>query len=103
LAVAGSALCWTTRYVLAVVPLEEDPAVGARVLQRAEALGDLGVTKTHSRPSISDDNPLSEAQFKTLKYRPDFRAKSKATGVRRWTARELVSAEEQAPELRRCR
>jgi putative transposase len=33
---------------------------------------DLGVTKTHSRPSISDDNPFSEAQFKTLKYRPDF-------------------------------
>lgn len=33
---------------------------------------DLGVTKTHSRPSVSDDNPFSEAQFKTLKYRPDF-------------------------------
>ncbi len=35
-------------------------------------LSDLGVTKTHSRPHISDDNPYSEAQFKTLKYRPDF-------------------------------
>ena len=35
-------------------------------------LADLGVTKTHSRPHISDDNPYSEAQFKTLKYRPDF-------------------------------
>jgi putative transposase len=35
-------------------------------------LSDLGVTKTHSRPQISDDNPYSEAQFKTLKYRPDF-------------------------------
>lgn len=35
-------------------------------------LADLGVTKTHSRPHISDDNPFSEAQFKTLKYRPDF-------------------------------
>ena len=33
---------------------------------------DLGVTKSHSRPSVSDDNPFSEAQFKTLKYRPDF-------------------------------
>jgi putative transposase len=33
---------------------------------------DLGITKTHSRPSVSDDNPFSEAQFKTLKYRPDF-------------------------------
>jgi len=35
-------------------------------------LSDLGVTKTHSQPPTSDDNPYSEAQFKTLKYRPDF-------------------------------
>jgi putative transposase len=35
-------------------------------------LADLGITKTHSRPHTSDDNPFSEAQFKTLKYRPDF-------------------------------
>ena len=33
-------------------------------------LADLGVTKTHSRPHVSNDNPYSEAQFKTLKYRP---------------------------------
>ena len=35
-------------------------------------LADLGVTKTHSRPHTSNDNPFSEAQFKTLKYRPGF-------------------------------
>ncbi len=35
-------------------------------------LADLGVTKTHSRPHVSNDNPFSEAQFKTLKYRPMF-------------------------------
>jgi putative transposase len=35
-------------------------------------LADLGVTKTHSRPHVSDDNPYSESQFKTLKYRPGF-------------------------------
>jgi len=35
-------------------------------------LSDLGVTKSHSRPYVSDDNPFSEAQFKTLKYRPAF-------------------------------
>lgn len=35
-------------------------------------LADLGITKTHSRPHVSNDNPYSEAQFKTLKYRPDF-------------------------------
>ena len=35
-------------------------------------LSDLGVTKSHSRPHVSNDNPYSEAAFKTLKYRPDF-------------------------------
>ncbi len=35
-------------------------------------LADLGVTKTHSRPYVSDDNPYSESQFRTLKYRPAF-------------------------------
>lgn len=38
----------------------------------AQLLSDLGVTKTHSRPHISNDNPYSEAQFKTLKYSPQF-------------------------------
>ena len=35
-------------------------------------LADLGVTKTHSRPHVSDDNPYSESQFRTMKYRPEF-------------------------------
>ena len=35
-------------------------------------LADLGVTKSHSRPHCSNDNPFSESHFKTLKYRPDF-------------------------------
>lgn len=35
-------------------------------------LADLGVTKSHSRPYVSDDNPYSESQFRTMKYRPDF-------------------------------
>ncbi len=38
----------------------------------AQLLADLGVTKTHSRPHVSNDNPYSEAQFKTLKYCPEF-------------------------------
>jgi len=38
----------------------------------AQLLADLGVTKTHSRPYTSDDNPFSEALFKTTKYRPEF-------------------------------
>jgi putative transposase len=35
-------------------------------------LADLGVTKSHSRPHVSNDNPFSESQFRTLKYRPEF-------------------------------
>jgi putative transposase len=35
-------------------------------------LADMGITKTHSRPYTSTDNPYSEAHFKTLKYRPEF-------------------------------
>ena len=38
-------------------------------------LADLGVTKSHSRPHVCDDNPYSESQFKTLKYRPEFPAR----------------------------
>jgi putative transposase len=35
-------------------------------------MADLGITKTHSRPHVSNDNPYSEAQFKTLKYQPNY-------------------------------
>ena len=47
---------------------------GAAMTSKAVALllADLGGTKSHSRPHVSNDNPYSEAQFKTLKYRPDF-------------------------------
>jgi putative transposase len=38
----------------------------------AQLMATLGVTKSHSRPHVSNDNPFSESQFKTLKYRPDF-------------------------------
>lgn len=38
----------------------------------AHLLSDLGVTKTHSRPYTSNDNPYSESQFRTLKYCPEF-------------------------------
>lgn len=38
----------------------------------AQLMADLAVIKSHSRPYVSDDNPFSESQFKTLKYRPEF-------------------------------
>ncbi|PKM12725.1 MAG: hypothetical protein CVV13_04305 [Gammaproteobacteria bacterium HGW-Gammaproteobacteria-3] len=50
-----------------------DAACRSRFQHAQQALlVDLDVAKTHSRPYVSDDNPYSEAQFKTLKYRPDF-------------------------------
>ena len=38
----------------------------------SELMVDLGILRSHSRPRVSNDNPFSEAQFKTLKYMPDF-------------------------------
>jgi putative transposase len=38
----------------------------------AQLLASLGVVKSHSRPHVSNDNPFSESQFKTMKYRPEF-------------------------------
>lgn len=52
--------------------LHQDRGAPLRAKTFAQTLADLGVTKTHSRPHVSDDNPFSEAHFKTLKYRPDF-------------------------------
>ena len=47
---------------------------GSSMISKSVALllADLGITRTHSRPHVSNDNPFSEAQFKTLKYRPAF-------------------------------
>lgn len=52
--------------------IHADRGTSMRSKPVAFLLADLGVTKTHSRPYTSTDNPYSEAQFKTLKYRPDF-------------------------------
>lgn len=49
---------------------DNGPSMTSKTL--ALKLADLGVTKSHSRPYVSDDNPFSESQFKTLKYRPEF-------------------------------
>jgi putative transposase len=49
---------------------DNGPSMSSRSL--ALKLAELGVSKSHSRPYVSDDNPFSESQFKTLKYRPAF-------------------------------
>ena len=52
--------------------LHSDRGSPMRAKSTAELLVDLGVAASFSRPRVSNDNPFSEAQFKTLKYRPDF-------------------------------
>jgi putative transposase len=52
--------------------LHADRGASMRSKPVASLLADLGVIKSHSRPYVSDDNPYSESQFKTMKYRPDF-------------------------------
>ena len=55
-----------------ILTLHADRGGTMRSKPVAFLLADLGVTKTHSRPYTSTDNPYSEAHFKTLKYRPEF-------------------------------
>ncbi len=52
--------------------LHADRGSSMRSKPVALLLADLGVTKTHSRPHVSNDNPYSESHFKTFKFRPDF-------------------------------
>lgn len=52
--------------------LHADRGASMKSKRVAYLLADLGVTKSHSRPYTSDDNPFSEAHFKTLKYCPEF-------------------------------
>ena len=55
-----------------VLTLHADRGAAMRSKPVACLLVDLDVAKSHSRPHVSDDNPYSESQFKTMKYRPDF-------------------------------
>jgi len=58
----------------------------------ATLLADLGVTRSHSRPSVSNDNPYSESQFKTMKYTPDFPDRFGSIGNARGFLGALVAA-----------
>jgi putative transposase len=58
-----------------ILTVHADRGSPMRAKPVAFLLADLGITKTHSRPYTSSDNPYSEAHFKTLKYRPEFPAR----------------------------
>jgi putative transposase len=55
--------------------IHADRGTSMRSKPVALLLADLGVERTHSRPHVSNDNPFSESQFRTLKYRPTFPAR----------------------------
>jgi len=55
--------------------IHADPGAAMTSTRVAIMLAQLGVTKTHPRPHVSNDNPYSEAQFKTLTNRPTFPAR----------------------------
>jgi putative transposase len=57
----------------------------------AELLVDLGVTKSHSRPQVSNDNPYSESQFRTLKYRPEFPERFGSPEEARLVCRKIIT------------
>jgi putative transposase len=58
-----------------MLTLHADRGASMRSKPVAALLVDLDIAKSHSRPHVSDDNPFSESQFKTMKYRPDFPAR----------------------------
>jgi putative transposase len=58
-----------------MLTLHADRGTSMRSKPVAALLVDLDITKSHSRPHVSDDNPYSESQFKTMKYRPGFPAR----------------------------
>jgi putative transposase len=66
------ATCAKQRIAPGSLTVHADRGSSMRSKPVALLLADLGVAKSHSRPHVSDDNPYSEAQFKTLKYRPGF-------------------------------
>ena len=67
-----AATCETQGIVPGHLTIHADRGTSMTSKAVALLLADLGVTRTHSRPHVSDDNPFSEAQFKTLKSQPEF-------------------------------
>jgi putative transposase len=64
--------CATHDIAVDQLTLHSDRGAAMQSHTVAQLLATLGVVKSHSRPHVSNDNPFSESQFKTLKYRPEF-------------------------------
>ena len=64
--------CWEQRIKPGQLTIHADRGTSMRSKTVAQMMADMGVTRSHSRPYVSNDNPYSESQFKTLKYGSDF-------------------------------
>jgi putative transposase len=64
--------CHKQGIVRGALKLHSDRGAAMTAKSLAQFLSDLGIDQSHSRPYTPDDNPFSEAQFKTMKYRPDY-------------------------------
>jgi len=64
--------CRKQEIVPGTLTIHADNGSPMKAVTFAQLLTDLGVAKSHSRPSVSNDNPFSESAFKTLKYRPGY-------------------------------
>lgn len=76
-----------TRYGVAHGQLTIHQDRGSPMIARSylDLLAELGVVPSHSRPRVSNDNPFSESQFKTLKYQPDYPGRfDNLAHARRW-------------------
>jgi putative transposase len=64
----------SARYEIAIdqLTLHQDRGSPMTAHCYLDLLGELAITASHSRPRVSNDNPMSEAQFKTMKYQPDY-------------------------------
>lgn len=79
----------TTRYAIAAGQLTVHQDRGSPMIARGylDLMGELGVTCSHSRPRVSNDNPFSESQFRTMKYQPDYPGRFENLGhARQWCA-----------------
>jgi putative transposase len=75
----------------AQLTLHADRGSAMRAKTVAQLLIDLGVTRSHSRPYTPTDNPYSEAQFRTMKYRPDYPERFEGIGAARSWARDFYN------------
>ena len=86
-----AATCLKQRIAPHQLTIHADRGAPMRSKLVALLLSDLGIDASHSRPRVSNDNPFSEAQFRTLKYRPEFPGRFGSLAHARAVSRDLFA------------